>query len=70
MDFDLEKISVKQTALQVSKRKFLLADATKFNASALCRVAHLQDFDVVVTDADMNSQMRERLQDTTVIMAR
>lgn len=51
LDFDADKIAVKQQALLVGARKLLIADSGKFGRSALMEVARLPDFDIIVTDA-------------------
>jgi DeoR family transcriptional regulator, glycerol-3-phosphate regulon repressor len=50
MDFDLSKIAVKQAAMAASARSMLLSTRSKFGRTALGKVAHIDDFGVVVTD--------------------
>lgn len=51
LDFDADKIAVKQQAMTVSAAKALVIDSTKFSRSALMQIADLDGFDLVVTDA-------------------
>lgn len=51
LDFDSDKIALKLRAMDVSRRKALIADHGKFTRSALSRVANLVAFDLLVTDA-------------------
>jgi DeoR family glycerol-3-phosphate regulon repressor len=51
LDFDSDKIELKLRAMDVSRRKALIADHGKFARSALSRVANLAAFDLLVTDA-------------------
>lgn len=50
LDFDADKIALKQGAMEVARRKALVADHGKFTRSALLRVADLNAFDLLVTD--------------------
>ncbi len=50
LDFDADKIAVKQLALTLARQSALVADGTKFARSALIEVAPLADFSVLVTD--------------------
>ena len=50
MDFDLDKIAIKQTALQSARRSLLLATKSKFNRTALAVVAPVEDFNQVISE--------------------
>jgi DeoR family transcriptional regulator, glycerol-3-phosphate regulon repressor len=50
LDFDADKIALKQTAMGLAGRKVLVADSTKFGRSALSLLARIEDFDLLVTD--------------------
>jgi DeoR family transcriptional regulator, glycerol-3-phosphate regulon repressor len=50
MDFDLSKIAVKQAAMAASAQSMLLSTRSKFNRTALGKVADLGDFSTVVTE--------------------
>jgi DeoR family transcriptional regulator, glycerol-3-phosphate regulon repressor len=50
LDFDAEKIALKQTAMALAGRKALIADSTKFGRSALSLLSRIEDFDLLVTD--------------------
>ncbi|THB74585.1 MAG: DeoR/GlpR transcriptional regulator [Desulfobulbaceae bacterium] len=50
MDFDMAKISIKRAAISVANKCFLVATHTKFNRTALVSIAHLDQFDEVITD--------------------
>ena len=52
LDFDADKIALKQRAMEVSERNALIADSTKFSRTALVEVARLGDFDLLVTDME------------------
>jgi len=51
MDYDLDKVAVKQAMLAASRRAVLLADSAKFGREALVRIAPAAAFGHVVTEA-------------------
>jgi DeoR family glycerol-3-phosphate regulon repressor len=57
LDFDADKIALKQAAMQFASHKMLIADSGKFGRQALIEVARVSDFDLLVTD---QSPMRDR----------
>jgi DeoR/GlpR family transcriptional regulator of sugar metabolism len=50
LDFDAEKIAVKQCAMERAGTKALIADSGKFLRNARLEVAHLSAFDIIVTN--------------------
>ena len=50
MDFDGEKIAVKQAAMRRARHSILLADHTKFNRSATMSIAAMDAFDTLISD--------------------
>lgn len=50
MDFDLNKIEVKKTAMRIAGSSLLLADSSKFGRSALAEIAARTAFDAVVSE--------------------
>jgi len=50
MDFDLLKVGVKQAMMRQAKRSILIADASKFERSAIVAIAPLAAFTNLVTD--------------------
>lgn len=53
LDFDLEEVTVSQTALTRTRRSILAADHSKFTRAAPARIAGLSDLDLFVTDAPL-----------------
>lgn len=51
MDFDLEKIAVRQAAIERSHQVVMLADHSKFGQSGTARIAPATSVDLVVVDA-------------------
>jgi DeoR family glycerol-3-phosphate regulon repressor len=58
LDFDADKIALKQQAMEGAARKILIADASKLGRSALMVVAQLASFDTVITDGPWSSGLR------------
>lgn len=58
--------NVKQTMLSASTRRYLLVDSSKFNKTALYQVASLHDFDAVITDSNINSDILSKLENAGV----
>lgn len=59
MDFDLHKITIKRVAAELSRRAILVADSSKFNRSAVVRVAGLSDFSTLVTDGSIPAELEK-----------
>lgn len=53
LDYDLEKVSVKQAAMRRSVQSILVGDQTKFNRRAIVTVGNPSDFSHFVTDAPL-----------------
>lgn len=51
LDYDLEKIAVKQAAMRRSARSVLVGDQSKFNRRAIATVGTPNEFSHIVTDA-------------------
>ncbi|MEI8632895.1 DeoR/GlpR family DNA-binding transcription regulator [Vibrio sp. PP-XX7] len=51
LDFDIEKVAVKQAMMNASGRKILLLDSSKFHKRGAVKVARLCDFDLCITNA-------------------
>lgn len=69
LDFDADKIALKQRAMEVSRRKALIADHGKFTRSALLRVADLDAFDLLVTDAAPPTALAEMIGADRIVLA-
>lgn len=51
LDYDFREVRVAQTVMQLARRSWLMADASKFARSAPVRIGRVSDFDTFVTDA-------------------
>ncbi len=63
MDFDMQKVAVKQAAIANARRVVAVADASKFERSAVVRVAPPSAVHVLVTDAPPPAALRRALTD-------
>ncbi|MBF9231905.1 DeoR/GlpR family DNA-binding transcription regulator [Microvirga alba] len=61
MDFDLQKIAVRQASLAHSRSAIAVADSSKFDRTAVGRLAPLSSFDILVTDAEPPEALRRCL---------
>ncbi len=68
LDFDAEKIALKQAAMEVSRRQALIADSSKFTRSARLEIARLDGFDLLVTDAPPPSPLRVQLDAERILL--
>ncbi|MCD1632485.1 DeoR/GlpR family DNA-binding transcription regulator [Martelella mediterranea] len=59
-------VRAKQTMMQVARRRILLADATKFQFSALNYVAEITDFDLVILTGDIPPKELELMRASNV----
>jgi len=51
---DTEQSAIKRSMLNIGKEKILLCDSSKFNSFSLSNFATLKEFDIVVTDKNLN----------------
>lgn len=59
MDFDLEKIAVRQAAISRSRQTLVVADHTKFEQVGTARVAPAEAITLAVVDAEPSRQLKE-----------
>lgn len=62
LDFDMQKVAIKQAALKNTRHAVLVADATKFSRSALVRVATPDQFECLITDAAPPQRLAEKFE--------
>ncbi|SIS74709.1 DeoR C terminal sensor domain-containing protein [Alicyclobacillus vulcanalis] len=63
MSRSVHKAALKRAMMKAAHRKILLADSSKFGQHSFQRIAELQEFDAVVTDAAFPEDAREVLAD-------
>lgn len=56
----------KRAMMNSAGRRILLVDHTKFGKVALHRLAHLEDFDLVISDSDLSEQDRQELREHNI----
>jgi DeoR family transcriptional regulator, glycerol-3-phosphate regulon repressor len=61
LDFDAEKIAVKQCAMEKAGTKALIADSGKFDRSALLEISDISAFDILVTNEAIPETLATRL---------
>jgi DeoR family glycerol-3-phosphate regulon repressor len=66
MDFDIQKVGVKNAAMGNARRTILVADGSKFIRTAFVRISALQDFSHVVTDTEPPTKLRGAMQNAGV----
>lgn len=69
LDFDADKIALKQRAMELAAGKALIIDATKFGRAALAKIGDIRDFDVVVTDAAPRTRTLDAFDGIKIVIA-
>jgi DeoR family deoxyribose operon repressor len=57
------EIEMKKAAMAVSEQKILLADSSKMGKAWYARYARLDDFDIVITDSDVEDKYAAMISD-------
>ena len=65
-EYNMEDAVVKRAMIEASSQVVVLADSSKFGTAALCRVCAFGAIDVLITDADPPSALREVLRENDV----
>ena len=66
MDFDIQKVGVKNAAMGNAQRTILVADGNKFGRTAYVRISPLESFSLVVTDTEPPTALKHVLQEAGV----
>jgi DeoR family glycerol-3-phosphate regulon repressor len=61
LDFDYQEVRVAQAIIANARQLFLVADHTKFGRSAMVRLGHLSQIDVLITDRQPPATIAEAL---------
>jgi DeoR/GlpR family transcriptional regulator of sugar metabolism len=56
---DLKLAAISQTILPRSRRRFLVADSSKFGNTSFCRIASLRDLTGIITDDQLDDNYRK-----------
>ena len=62
------EIEMKKAAMSVSEQKILLADSSKMGKAWYARYARLEDFDIVITDSDVESRYADMIRDMGIAL--
>ena len=62
MDFDIQKVGIKNAAMANARRTILVADGSKFIRTAFVRISALEDFSHVVTDMEPPAELKGAMQ--------
>ncbi len=52
LDYDYRDMRTSRAAMEIARRRFVVADAAKFRGDAMIRLGHLNEIDVLFTDAE------------------
>ncbi len=63
LDFDFRDVSVSVTALQISRKKFIALDHSKFETDAIVHVGHVSDVDAIFSDTPPPERLRRLLRE-------
>ncbi len=66
MDFDMQKVAIKRMAMTCSRQSILVADSSKFDRSAVVRIADPASFEILVTDGAPPAILKTQLQEAGV----
>ena len=58
----MEKVALKKTILEQSKKAVLLADESKFEKQAMMTICGIQEFDVLITDKTFSEKEKKELE--------
>lgn len=59
LDFDMAEVAVSRTILAQARRTILVADHSKFQRNAPCRIASVTELDMIVTDVPLSASLRQ-----------
>ncbi len=62
LDYDYRDMRTSRAAMDIARRRFVVADATKFDGDAMIRLCHLVDIDALYTDARPPPEIIDRLE--------
>lgn len=65
-DYDYQEVRVTQAMIGHSREVFMVADYSKFGRSALVRLGHISEVDVIFTDQQPPESMKEILEEANV----
>lgn len=70
LDYDFREVKVAQAIIKNARKVILVADSTKFQATAPVRIAHISQVDVFVTDPGVPSRIQQLCRENDVDLIR
>jgi len=67
-EWNVDDAAVKRAALASAGRCIVACDSSKFGHTAFARIAGLDQVDLIVTDADLDTQQRQALQTSAALL--
>ncbi|MGX4599701.1 DeoR/GlpR family DNA-binding transcription regulator [Faecalimicrobium sp. JNUCC 81] len=64
--FTMDKVKVKKAILNSSEYKILVTDDSKFNKNSFAKICNLKEFDLVITNKNINEQLKANLKENEV----
>lgn len=61
LDYDYRDVHISRTAMNISRRKFFVADSGKFSGDALVQLAHMSEIDALFSDAPPPADLAAQL---------
>lgn len=69
LDFDADKVAVKQCAMGVAGRSALVVDSAKFSRNALLELSRIEQFDMLVTNESLPKALALRMAPDRIVIA-
>lgn len=64
----LSKANIKKRIFKLAHKRILLVDKTKFGKEAFAKIVPIQDFDVVITNKEIEGELKRSLEEEGVII--
>ncbi len=64
LDYDYRDMRTSRAAMEIARRRFVVADSSKFAGDAMIRLGHLDEIDALFTDAPPPPEIRARLEES------
>ncbi|MDA8193488.1 MAG: DeoR/GlpR family DNA-binding transcription regulator [Thermaerobacter sp.] len=67
MDFSIEDVEIKQAFMNCSNQVIALVDSTKYGKTSLMSIAPLKEVDMVITDDQLPTAVRDQVSEVTTL---
>ena len=68
LDYDYRDVQISKTAMAISKKRFAVADHSKFDAEAMVRLGHVSEIDAFFTDTQPPDSIANALKASSVAL--